>query len=209
MKRHSVIVVCVLFLALFTVGVFYNIYHHKESLPSALVTQTKSLSSTNPESNLVTTPDRTATLNQESQLQESYSPEERRELLLHEVAQQEITMTNDTVDSFVTNIKTMSGLDDRGFSQFLTDNGYTLEGYRKELSDALAISQLLEQELHLSDVKASDHDVDKFMEEHQGEFAEILEIDPDMEEYLQGRVQRTLTREKQEKLVQEYLKTLE
>lgn len=211
MQRRLILVGAgVLFLALFTLGVFSNIYHHKESLPVGLVTQTAFLPSPYAESNLVTTEvGKPPAPDQESQLQESLSSEERRELLLREAVKRKITVANDTVDTFLTTMKTVSGLDDAAFRTFLTDNGYTLEEYREEVSNALAISQLLEQELHLSEVQASDREVEGVIDQNHGEFAEIIEIDPDMEEYLRNRVQRTLTREKQEELVEEYLETLE
>jgi len=132
---------------------------------------------------------------------------EAQPLLLAEAEKQNISINGSVVSQVIeANLKAYN-MSEEEFSSYLEENGYTLSGYSEALAEQLAISRLISQNVDLSKATVSDAEVNAFLEEHSMEFQELARDEKDMEA-LKSQIRLKLLRDKQEKLVVEYLATL-
>jgi len=129
-------------------------------------------------------------------------------LLLQETSKKGISTTDDEIDLYIGKVKISSGLNESDFGQKISEQGITLSEYKNDLREVMTISKLLEKELDLKNIKASDTDVENYIEEYPG-FQEVLdEGDAEMDALLMNKIQMKLTREKQQALVNKYVESL-
>lgn len=129
-------------------------------------------------------------------------------LLLQESSKKGILTTYDEISLYLDKVKTLSGSNEWDFSQQLSGQGITLAEYKTDLGKVLTISKLLDKELDLKSITASDPEVENYLTENPG-FQEVLdEGDSEMDALLKNKIKMKLTREKQQALVDKYVESL-
>lgn len=132
-----------------------------------------------------------------------------QKLLLQEVEKKGINSTEKDVDIYLGKAQNMSGLDDVSFRHQITASGYSIEEYRKNIRNLIEVSKLINQELDLQNMKASDNEVNEYLVENQKEFSDIFsEGDPALETLFKNKVRQKLTQEKQQQVIKEYIESL-
>jgi hypothetical protein len=133
-----------------------------------------------------------------------------QKLLLQEADKKGITAADEEVDKYLGQVRTSRGLDENALNQEISKSGYTLDEYRNNVKDLLTESKLLNQELDLKNVQASDADVNNFIQENKDEFQDVFSEgnNTDIESLVKNRVKQKLTREKQQALVKNYIESL-
>jgi hypothetical protein len=120
-----------------------------------------------------------------------------------------IVVTDQEISNFIDQFKKKSGMDDAAFEKALAGQGISIVAYRDNVKDMLAVSKLLNDELHLQDVGANGREVEEYVEKNKDQFAEFFqEENPALIATLKTRVQQKLTQEKREALIKGYIATL-
>ena len=129
-------------------------------------------------------------------------------LLLQEAESKGIVTTEEEVDLYIEQLQAL-GFDDNELQKFLADQGYTLDEYRESIKDLITVSKLLDQELDLQNVQATEGDVNSYIQENQGEVQELFdEGGSEFENIFRERVKQQLTQEKQQEIVNNYIESL-
>lgn len=132
-----------------------------------------------------------------------------RELLLQEAERKGVTATDEEIESYLSQLKSASSLDDADLEQRLSEMGTALEEYKENLREMFTVSKLLTQELGIQNVRVTEAEVSSYLQENQEEFQDIFaEGDPELQQLFKARLQQKLTLEKQQEIIQGYLETL-
>ncbi len=133
-----------------------------------------------------------------------------QKLLLQEAGKKGIAATDEEVDKYLGQVKTLGGLNENTLKQEISKSGYTVDEYRNNVKDLLTESKLLNQELDLKNIQASDEEVNNFIQKNKDELQDILSEgnSTEIESMLKSRVKLKLTQEKQQVLVKEYIESL-
>jgi hypothetical protein len=133
-----------------------------------------------------------------------------QKLLLQEAGKKGIEAKDEDVDKYLEQTRTFSGLNETALEQQISKSGYTLDEYKSSVKDLLTESKLLNQELDLKNVQASDADVNNFIQKNKDEFQNIFSEGnkTEIESMVKNRVKQKLTQEKQQVLVKNYIESL-
>jgi len=130
-------------------------------------------------------------------------------LILQEAEKKSRTATRQEVDAYVDNQRKMASLDAQAFAERIESQGYTLEEYTQAVENLVTASKLLESELHLSQVNASEQEITTYLDDNRQEFQDFFEEnDPALLHALRTRIGQKLTQERQNALVREYVDSL-
>ena len=148
------------------------------------------------------------------QLKQELSREEvveqlvNQKLLLQEADKKGIKSTNDEVNDYIQRFREYNNLDENSFEKSIVDQGITIEELRNDVTNQITIIKLLNEELELGNVEASEKDIDIYLENDEG-FQFILdEVEPDMEEQFRNRVRLQITKEMQQEIYDDYIEKL-
>ncbi len=133
-----------------------------------------------------------------------------QKLLLQEAGNKGIVATNEEVDKYLEQTRTFSGLNESALEQQLLASGYTLDEYKNSVKDLLTESKLLNQELDLKNVQASDAEVTDYLQKNKDEFQDFFSEgnNTDIVSMLKTKVKQKLTGEKQQFFVKNYIEAL-
>lgn len=92
-----------------------------------------------------------------------------------EVETQGIKAKDDDIDSYIERIKTQSNLTDEQFQTALAQQGMTLEGYRKQVSDEIERALLVNREIG-SRVNVTPQDVERYFKENNKDYAQAEQV---------------------------------
>ena len=138
---------------------------------------------------------------------EKLDSKESKAVLLKEAGKQGIVVNDTSVNELIKANLVVYQLSEPDFVLYLEQNGFTLEQYKAELKDQIAIAQLVNKTLNLQDVKVSDEEVDDFVEQNSDAFGPFLEDENDLAD-LKTRIRYKLLQDKQTELVLEYVENL-
>lgn len=129
-------------------------------------------------------------------------------LLLQQAENKGIATTDEEVDLYLEQLQLL-GYDENGLENLLAEQGYSLDEYRESVKDLITVSKLLNQELDLQNVQATDAEVNSFIQENQAEFQDIFdEGSPELESVFRERIKQQLSQEKQQEIVTNYIESL-
>lgn len=132
-----------------------------------------------------------------------------QKIMLQEASQKGVTATDKEVDQYLDKVRSFTKLNETSLEEEIVASGSTLKEYRKSVKELLTLSKLLEKELNLKNVKASDADVNDYIQKNREGYQDFFdENDPELEDMLQNRIKAQLTQEKQQALVNDYLESL-
>jgi peptidyl-prolyl cis-trans isomerase SurA len=87
-------------------------------------------------------------------------------LLEREAEERKVTVTDDDVTAYVTEVRKQNGLDEAGFAAALEAQGLTIDAYRARLKDELLKTQLVNQEIR-SRVNVPHEEVERYYDAHK------------------------------------------
>jgi parvulin-like peptidyl-prolyl isomerase len=90
-------------------------------------------------------------------------------ILQKEVKAKGVTVRDEDVDAYLTEVKSRNGLNDEQFAAALAEQGMTVEQYRTTVAGELEKSQLVNREIRAR-VTISPEDVERYYESHRSEF---------------------------------------
>ncbi|MFH1073176.1 MAG: hypothetical protein V1743_07150 [Nanoarchaeota archaeon] len=130
-------------------------------------------------------------------------------LMLQEAEKKSLTATQQEVDAYVDNQRRIASLDAQAFTARIESQGYTMEEYTQAVENLVTASKLLESELRLSQVNASEQEITTYLQDNRQEFQDFFEEnDPALLDALKTRIGQKLTKEKQDALVKDYVASL-
>ncbi len=130
-------------------------------------------------------------------------------LLVQEANKRGVTVTDEEVGNYIEQAMTLNNIDRTEIERQLSELGYTFDEYKASLKESMSISKLLDQEIDLKNIRVSDSDVDNFIQKNQAEFQDIFnEGDPELEQAFRVKVKQKLTQDKQQELVNSYVRSL-
>lgn len=132
-----------------------------------------------------------------------------QKLLLQEADKKGVAATDEEVEEYLEQIRTFSGLNESALEEQVSKWGYTLDEYRRSVKEMITVSSLLDKELDLRNISVSNSEVNSYMQKNKEEFRDIFsQGDTELESMLKSRVKQKLTLEKQQALVNNYMKSL-
>lgn len=128
-----------------------------------------------------------------------------QKLLLDEADKKGIAFSDEEVDGYIGQLTSLRGISEEEFREEVEGSGLDYQDYKEKLKESIIISKLIEEEVGLKSIKATDGEVDAFIK-NNGELEEL-------EEYvgadgLRAMVKRRLTSEKQNEAITEYIQGL-
>jgi len=90
-----------------------------------------------------------------------------KRLQLQEAAAAGITVTDKDLVSAIESTKKKYSLTDEKFREALKKEGFTLEAYKKNLSEQIILGRLVEHDVKMN-IIATEGDIDKYLKEHPG-----------------------------------------
>ena len=138
---------------------------------------------------------------------EKLNSKEAKAVLLEEAGKQGITVNDTAVNDVIKANLEVYQLSELDFVQYLERNGFTLEQYKAELKEQIAIAQLVNKTVKVQDVKVSDEEVDEFVEQNRDAFGPFFDDPKDVAD-LKTRIRYKLLQDKQTELVLEYVESL-
>ena len=126
-------------------------------------------------------------------------------LLLQEAREKEVTIEDEEIESFITQLLALEGTTEEDLSLLLLESGATLDEYKAGIKEQMIVSKLLNDELDLENMKATEADIDAFIEENGG-FGDIFgENNPDLTEQFERTLQQRITLKKQQDSINNFL----
>jgi peptidyl-prolyl cis-trans isomerase SurA len=90
-------------------------------------------------------------------------------LLDKEATARKITVSDDDVAAYITEIRTQNGLDEAAFATALEQQGYTMESYHARIKDELLKTQLVNQAIRAR-VNVPREDVERYYDAHKEDY---------------------------------------
>jgi hypothetical protein len=113
-------------------------------------------------------------------------------LLLQQAEKKGITTTEEEVETYLEEIKAFNHINNTELEQQITQQGYTIEEYINNLKTYITISKLLDQELNIRNITASDNEVEEYLKQNR-EFQDILsDNDSELETLVKNSIKRKL-----------------
>ncbi|MBI4176712.1 MAG: SurA N-terminal domain-containing protein [Candidatus Aenigmarchaeota archaeon] len=126
-------------------------------------------------------------------------------LLLQESAKKGISATDEEAEQYIAQL-TQSGIDMAYIEEQVAAAGYTMVEYKSELKEMITLTKFLEEEIGLSAIRASESDVESFIQANKEELQVVLdEGDPGLQDVLKERIRNQLSLERQKQAIDAYL----
>ena len=111
-------------------------------------------------------------------------------ILLLEAIKKGITTTDEEVDQYIDQIKSVNNFDDATLEEKISEQGYSIDEYRQSVKNLLTESKLLTQQLNLQNIKASDSEVNDYLQKNQETFQDFYnENNPELLTMLKEKIQ--------------------
>lgn len=130
-------------------------------------------------------------------------------LLNQEAEKRSVRATSEEVDSYISAVKNISGLDDDALAGELEENGMTYDEYRQSVEDYITAYKLLDKELDLDNIKVSDKEIDIYINETEGLGDFFVDADEESRLLLREKIRKDLRQDKIDKAVAEYIEQLQ
>ena len=127
-------------------------------------------------------------------------------LLLQDAQAKAVTVTDQQVDEALAQAEQMLTIDRQAFEERITSQGWSMEEYRNTVREAMQVSSLLEQELHLTSIIATDEQVADYLNQDDPALSELDDdSNADLSADLKSRVKLRLTMQQRQDKVEDYL----
>ena len=148
------------------------------------------------------------TINQQKELEAKKAElEEAKALLVEEAEKQQINVDDKNVDDTIQKGLEAMDIDKQQLENELQKIGMTYDKYREEVKTQLMMSELINRNVNLTEVKVSDDEVNNYIENHKEDFKDFFDEEETLA-LLKGKVKSVLLEKKRTEVVMDYVNSL-
>lgn len=147
-------------------------------------------------------------INQQKELEDKKAElEDAKVLLVEEAKKQQINVEDKNVEDAIQKSLEAMSIDRQQFESELQKTGLTYDKYKEEVKTQLMISELINRNVNLTEVKVSDDEVNNYIESNKEDFKDFFGEEEALA-LLRDKVKALLLEKKQKGVVMEYVDSL-
>lgn len=134
---------------------------------------------------------------------------EINEKLVKEVEKNDIEVLDSEVDDFINEGLSISNISKEDFEEQLSSVNLTIDEYKDQLKEQIAISKLIEENVDIESVTVTKKEVNDLFEKEMSDVEDLFEDDEYAKEMILQRLEFEIKQQKQQKLILEYVESLD
>jgi len=140
--------------------------------------------------------------------EENENLEKYESILLEEAQRQNLVVEDVQVEQIIEEGLAQYGISDDDLNNYLEQNQLSMNEFKEQMKEAIAINQLISENVDLASVTVTDEEVDSYIDDNSLRFQDIL-ADDDASEIFRDQTKFQLLAQKQTDLVMDYISTLQ